>query len=144
MKEPPIVPPGRTRLAGSLLPAVTLLVLAAACFARLVADPTGLIVDGRRPSIDYANRGDPRPVGNDLVFLFLPHHWSIGERISRFGHVPTWDARGFGGRPMVGNPQAGMAYPPVWLAWWLRAPSVLGWLTVGHLLWGSLGTYVLV
>jgi hypothetical protein len=144
MKEPPIVPPRRTRLARSLLPAVTLLVLAAACFARLVADPTGTIVEGRRPSIDYANRGDPRPVGNDLVFLFLPHHWSIGDRISRFGHLPTWDARGFGGRPMVGNPQAGMAYPPVWIAWWLRTPSVLGWLTVAHLLWGGLGTYVLV
>jgi hypothetical protein len=144
MKEPPNVLPGRPRLAGPLLPAITLLVLAAACFARLIGDPTGLIVDGQRPSIDYANRGDPRPVGNDLVFLFLPHHWSIGERISRFDHWPAWDARGFGGRPMAGNPQAGMAYPPVWIAWWLRVPSILGWLTVAHLLWGGLGTYVLV
>ena len=37
-----------------------------------------------------------------------------------------------------------MFYPPVWLVWWLRAPSALGWLTVGHLLWGGLGVYVLV
>ena len=42
---------------------------------------------------------------------------------------------------MAGNPQAGMAYPPVWIAWWLRAPSALGWLTVAHLLWGGLGAY---
>jgi hypothetical protein len=144
MKEPPIVLPARCRLAGPWLPAATLLALAAACFARLAVDPSGLIVDGRRPSVDYANRGDPRPVGNDLVFLFLPHHESIGRRISEFGHWPTWDARGFSGRPLAGNPQAGMAYPPIWIAWWLRAPAALGWLTVGHLLWGGLGTYVLL
>ncbi len=144
MKEPTIVTPGRPRLAGPLLPVATLLTLAAACFAGLVVEPSGLIVNGRRPSIDYANRGDPRPVGNDLVFLFLPHHESIARRIAQFGHWPAWDARGFGGRPMAGNPQAGMAYPPVWIAWWLRAPAVLGWLTVAHLLWGGLGTYVLL
>ena len=60
--------------------------------------------------------------------------------IVEFGHWPVWDARGFGGRPLVGNPQAGMFYPPVWLAWWLRTPAALGWLTVAHLLWGGLGT----
>ncbi len=124
--------------------AATLLVLATVCFARLVADPAGLVVDGDRPSVDYANRGDPRPVGNDLVFLFLPHHESVARRITEFGHWPAWDARGFGGRPLTGNPQAGMFYPPVWLAWWLRAPAALGWLTLAHLLWGGLGVYVLV
>ncbi len=144
MKEPPIVPLGRLRIAGSLLPVITLLALAAACFARLAANPSGLIVNGQRPSVDYANRGDPRPVGNDLVFLFLPHHESVARRIERFGHWPLWDARGFGGRPMAGNPQAGMAYPPVWIAWWLRTPSALGWLTVAHLLWGGMGAYVLL
>ena len=35
---------------------------------------------------------------------------------------PLWDGTGFGGRPMVGNPQAGLFYPPVWLAWWSGAP----------------------
>jgi hypothetical protein len=143
MMDSPIVARRRRRLPGLWLPAATLLALAAACFARLASDPTGLIVDGRRPSVDYANRGDPRPVGNDLVFLFLPHHESIGRRIAQFGHWPTWDDRGFGGRPLAGNPQAGMAYPPVWIAWWLRAPAALGWLTVAHLLWGGLGAYVL-
>ena len=144
MKEPSNVPPGRPRLAGVLLAAATLLALAAACFARLAEQPTGLMVDPERPSVDYANRGDQRPVGNDLVFLFLPHHASIAGRIAQFGHWPVWDARGFGGRPMAGNPQAGMAYPPVWIAWWLRAPATLGWLTVAHLLWGGFGVYVLV
>jgi hypothetical protein len=131
-------------LARLLLPAAPLLALAGVCFARLIVEPGGLIVDGQRPSVDYANRGDPRPVGNDLVFLFLPHHWSIAQRLSEFGHWPVWDARGFGGRPLLGNPQAGMFYPPVWIAWKLRVPATLGWLTVGHLLWAGLGVYVLV
>ena len=95
-----------------------MLVLAGVCFCRLIAHPHSLVVDGARPSIDHANPGDPRPIGNDLTFVFLPHHMSIGRMISTFGHLPLWDARGFGGRPLVGNPQAGMFYPPVWLAWW--------------------------
>src|ERR1700677_625061 len=105
MKEPTTVMPGRPRLDGLLLPAIPLVALAALCFARLIVEPGGLIVHGHRPSIDYANRGDPRPVGDDLVFLFLPHHWSIGQRLAQFGPWPVWDARGFGGRPLAGNPQ---------------------------------------
>jgi hypothetical protein len=128
----------------ALLPLVSGIALAGLCFARLAVDPSGLIVDGRRPSVDYANRGDMRPVGNDLVYLFLPHHESIARRIVEFGHWPLWDGRGFGGRPLAGNPQAGMCYPPVWAVWRLRVPSGLCWLTVGHLLWGGLGVYVLV
>ncbi len=135
---------GRRRLAGPLIPAATLLALAAMCFARLIVEPGGLIADGHRPSVDYANRGDPRPIGNDLVFLFLPHHWAIGQRFAQFGHWPVWDAHGFGGRPFSGNPQGGMFYPPVWAAWLLQTPSALGWLTVAHLLGGGAGVYVLV
>ena len=44
---------------------------------------------------------------------------------------------------LVGNPQAGCYYPPVWLAWRVGRPSVLGWLTVAHLAWAGLGAYVL-
>ncbi len=134
----------RTWLASPILPPAVLLILAAISFARLIDDPSALIVDPDRTSIDYANRGDPRPVGNDLTFLFLPHHESIARRIEAFGHLPTWDARGFGGRPLVGNPQAGMSYPPTWLAWRLRSPSALGWITIAHLLWGGWGTYLLL
>jgi hypothetical protein len=128
----------------TVVPIVALLVLALVCFARLVAVPSGLIVDGRRPSLDHANPGEPRPVGNDLTFLFLPHHLSIARVVAQYGHVPLWDPRGFGGRPLVGNPQAGMFYPPVWAVWWSGSASSLGWLTIGHLFWGSLGVYVLM
>jgi len=126
-----------------VLPAVSLIVLAAVCFSRLVLSPTALIVDGARPSVDYANPVTPRPVGNDLTFLFLPHHLFISRTIGETGHVPLWDPTGFGGRPMLGNPQSGICYPPVWLVWFAGFPAALGWLTVAHLIWGGLGTYLL-
>ena len=44
---------------------------------------------------------------------------------------------------MVGNPQSGLFYPPAWIAWYLCSPSALCWLTVGHLLWGGMGLYLL-
>jgi hypothetical protein len=131
------------RLRAAALPLVVLLALGLACFARLAAEPTGLIVDGARPSVDFANHGDPRPVGNDVTFLFLPHHLYISRVLNEFGHPPAWDGSGFGGRPMVGNPQGGMFYPPAWLAWIFPTPASLGWLTTLHLLWGGLGLYAL-
>ncbi len=117
--------------------------LAAVCFGHLIMHPEALLVDGDRPSIDRANAGDPRPIGNDLTFVFLPHHLAQSKLISAFGHLPLWDARGFGGRPSVGNPQAGLFYPFVWAVWW-GPPSLLGWLTCGHLIWGGMGVYRLL
>ena len=133
----------RWRRAGAV-PVVAFVALACVCFARLVAHPAALLVDGERPSIDHANPGVPRAAGNDATFSFLPHHLSIARVLRTFGHLPLWDDRGFGGRPLAGNPQGGMFYPPVWLVWWSGAPAALGWLTVGHLLWGGIGMYVLV
>ncbi len=111
------------------------------CFSRLVVSPGDLLVDGTRASVDDAVRPGHRVPGNDLTRLFLPLHERIGARIVKNGHLPLWDPAGFGGRPLVGNPQAGMAYPPVWLAWWSRQPSALCWITLGHLIWGALGVY---
>lgn len=127
----------------AVLPLLILVALAGVCFSRLAAEPTGLIVDGARPSVDYANSGESRPIGNDLTFLFLPHHLFISRTIAETGRPPLWDPTGFGGRPMLGNPQAGMCYPPVWIAWYSGTSAALGWLTVAHLIWGGLGSYVL-
>ena len=132
----------RWRPAGAI-PVVALVALLCVCFARLVAHPAALIVDGDRPSVDHAIPGEPRSAGNDATFSFLPHHLSIARAFRTYGHLPQWDKRGFGGRPLVGNPQGGMFYPPVWLVWWSGAPAALGWLTVAHLLWGGIGMYVL-
>jgi hypothetical protein len=127
-----------------LVSGLALVTLAGVCFARLVVQPAALIVDGERPSLDHANPAEPRGIGNDATFSFLPHHLSIAKVIRTFGHVPSWDIRGFGGRPLIGNPQGGTFYPPVWMVWWSGAPAALGWLTVGHLLWGGAGMYVLM
>jgi hypothetical protein len=126
-----------------LLACLTLLLLELACFSPLVTHPDHLIVDGDRPSLDFNLRDDPRVVGNDLTFLFLPHYGQVAERIWKHGVLPFWDASGFAGRPMVGNPQGGLFYPPVWLCWVARSPASFGWLTIGHLVVGALGVYAL-
>src|SRR5580693_7948241 len=113
---------------GDLLACLVLATLTLGCFARLATNPRALIVDGDRPSIDYTQRDDPRPVGNDVTFSFLPRYVHVSGSLERTGRLPLWDAAGFGGRPLVGNPQGGLFYPPAWLAWWSRSPAVLGWL----------------
>jgi hypothetical protein len=126
------------RLVGVVL---VLSVLLLGVFARLAADPSSLIVDADHPSVDHARPRDDPAIGNDLTRLFLPHHLAIARSLAKLGRVPLWDDRGFGGRPLVGNPQAGLFYPPGWLVWWTGSASSLGWITVGHLLWMGLGTY---
>ena len=118
-----------------------LLGVAVLVFPRLVLEPGSILVDAVRASVDRADKSGPRPIGNDQTFFFLPHHMAIGQHVRTHGRPPFWDTRGFGGRPLVGNPQAGVFYPPVWLAWVSRAPATLGWITIGHLIWGGLGVY---
>ena len=98
------------RIGTGLVPWAVLMALGIGCFARLIADPSGLIADGGRPSIDFANRGDARPLGNDVTFVFLPHHLYVAKVLAEFGHLPAWDCTGFGGRPIIGNPQSGVFY----------------------------------
>ena len=128
------------RIGTGLVPWSVLVALGVACFARLLADPSGLIADGGHPCIDHANHGDARPLGNDATFVFLPHHLYVAKILAEFGHLPFWDCTGFGGRPIIGNPQGGVFYPPVWIAWFFCRPPTLGWLTVGHLLWAAWGS----
>ena len=64
-----------------------------------------------------------RAAGNDLTRLFLPLHARIAAHIARDGRPPSWDPAGFGGRPLVGNPQASLSYPPAWMAWQTRSPA---------------------
>ncbi len=120
------------------LTGVVPVVLLLLCCGRLVVSPTSLLVDADRPTIDRARVVDSQP-GNDLTRQFWTLHLAIARSMSLTGHLPEWDDRGFGGRPLVGNPQAGLFYPPVWLAWLIPAPAVLGWITLGHLIWGGWG-----
>jgi hypothetical protein len=130
-------------LARRLGPLLLILLTASLIFERLVFEPNSIIVDGERPSLDHAMPAVDRAVGNDLTRFFWPHHLRVWTAIHRDGRLPGWDSSGFGGRPFVGNPQAGLWYPPVWLVWWTQSPAMLSWLTIGHLVWGSLGVLLL-
>lgn len=129
------------RLRHAAVPPIVLGLVVLAAFARLVAQPAGLLVDARRPSIDEFIAPEERAPGNDLTRLFLPLHLRVGGWVRTLGRVPGWDPIGFGGRPLIGNPQASLWYPPVWLVWLSAAPAALGWLTVAHLAFGAIGTY---
>ena len=113
------------------------------CFSRLCLQPGSLLVDPEKPSVDHAVRGKPRALSNDLTSYFLPRLIWIQHAIGEGGWPSFWDSSGFGGRARLGNPQAGLFYPPLWpLLWWGSASS-LGWLTVGHLAWGGFGLFLL-
>ncbi len=129
-----MIQPFVTRQIVRLVPVALLL----ATFGRLAADPSSLLVDAERPTVDRA-RVVAAPPGNDLTRQFLPLHRWVARTIRQSGAFPEWDDRGFGGRPLVGNPQAGLFYPPVWLAWIIPAAATLGWITLGHLVWAGFG-----
>lgn len=131
------------RLRPELWPLAALLALLLVIFGRLLVQPAGLLVDADRPSLDEHVRPEDRVPGNDLTRLYLPHHLRVGSAVRQTGRIPGWDPAGFGGRPLVGNPQAGLWYPPVWLTWRSGTPAVLGWLTVAHLAWAGVGMLVL-
>lgn len=128
----------RTVLSVLVLPLVL-----SVCFHRLITAPASILVDGRRPSVDHAVRGRARGIGNDLTTVFLPRYAYVVGHSRANGKWPLWDSSGFGGRPLIGNPQAGLSYPPAWAAYRAGRASALGWLTVLHLAWGGLGAFVL-
>jgi hypothetical protein len=112
-------------------------------FSALVAQPRSLIVDPELPSWDEHVRPELRTIGNDLTRYHLPR-WLWIERMRREnGRIPSWDPPGFCGRPLVGNPQAGLHYPLIWITRWVGEASSLGWLTVAHLIFGGWGAYFL-
>ena len=121
-----------------LLPAIVLL-----GYAQLLRSPGSLLVDSRRATIDYASKNPERSPGNDLTSVFLPRFILIADQFKILGRLPVWDVSGFGGRPLVGNPQAGLFYPPAWIALVSANPAALGWLTIGHLIGAGLGIYAL-
>src|SRR5947209_4647079 len=82
-------------------------------FYQLAKSPGWLVVDSRRATIDYASKYPERTPGNDLTSVFFPRFVLITDHLQHFGRFPLWDNSGFGGRPLVGNPQAGLFYPPL-------------------------------
>ena len=129
------------RPGATLVPLPVLIALASACFARLVADPDG--PDRRRPS----GRASTSPTGAiparrqrpDVLLPAASPSISVAKVVRNSAICPPGtlrvrrpaDGRQPAGRPLL---SAGLARLVV------RCPSALGWLTVGHLLWGGPGT----
>lgn len=112
--------------------AVTVLLLvAAALFGELVSNPTAVLV------------GKHRQGQNDLLAFcstWLPAQATYRET----GRWPRWDDHVLAGRPIAGNPQAALWYPPNWLIVVWPYPATFGWIMVGHHVWLGLGTVLWV
>ena len=125
---PALEPPPRricSILSEVLVSTAVVIAFQAFLFRDLIRSPDGLLFDSIRPSVDRQRLG-PGTVGNDLTRLFLPHHLHVAQQVASLGRVPSWDDRGFTGRPLIGNPQASLFYPPIRLVWWSKHPSALG------------------
>ncbi|MGE3822055.1 MAG: hypothetical protein AB7I30_21790, partial [Isosphaeraceae bacterium] len=114
-------------------------------FHRLIQSPGALLVDFDRPGLDHVGPPGSRGPGNDLTEVVLPRfeNWKRSQGAWPSIGIPVWDEAGFGGRPWIGNPQAGSFYPPSWILRAFDGPSAPTWLTLGHLAWAALGTFAL-
>jgi len=81
---------------------------------------------------------------SDLVTAHLPLSTFIHDSLVRWGSLPLWNPLYLAGQPLVGDPLAGLTYPPLWLTYlWpsTAAFTLLAWL---HLTWAGWGAYLLV
>ena len=116
-----------------------MLVLAAVCFASI--DRASRVRSSSTEPAQHRPCKPRRPASDrqrpDLRLPAAPPLDRQGS--SRHSAIcPSGTLADLAGARSLGNPQAGMFYPPVWAAW-LGPPSLLGWLTVGHLIWGGHG-----
>lgn len=83
--------------------------------------------------------------GGDLNSFFFPLHAFTAQTVQR-GELPFWNPTLFSGMPHWANYQAGVLYPPNWIAYLLARPftySTLELLALSHYVVASLGSYVL-
>jgi hypothetical protein len=83
--------------------------------------------------------------GGDLNSFFFPLH-AFSARAVQQGELPLWNPHLFSGMPHLANYQAGLLYPPNWVAYLLARPFTYGALEVmalSHYLVASLGAYAL-
>lgn len=80
---------------------------------------------------------------NDVTGHFLRSRDTPLVLHDRFGEWSNWDPYLALGMPVHGNPQAGLLYPPNWLAFLLGAKRSLSWLMVAHLWLGGVGVWLL-
>jgi hypothetical protein len=80
---------------------------------------------------------------SDLLAFTHPYRVLQSQAWEMIGRPTLWDPTSFGGRPVLGDPQAGLFYPPNWLSWLADGEAALaagyGWSVLLHLLIGGLG-----
>lgn len=81
--------------------------------------------------------------GFDVRGLFMPWLEFARQALGQ-GHLPLWDASQFSGYPFMSNPQAGIFYPPTWLAFVLPVNVAISWYLAFHVWWAGLGMFFFV
>ena len=61
------------------------------------------------------------PSGGDIVNQYLPYQELVREAVHQ-GAAPLWNSMTFCGRPLMGDIQVGVLYPPNWIHWLLPLP----------------------
>jgi len=80
----------------------------------------------------------------DVAISHYPNAVYLKETIFKSGSLPWWSPTILSGYPFAANPLAGLWYPPGWLALLFPLPLGFNLMVVLHLLWGSLGMYLLL
>ncbi len=79
---------------------------------------------------------------SDILAQHYPFRHLMVESLHRYGRLPAWNPSSFCGMPLVGDPQAGLFYPPNWLHALVpadRTALMFGPLMALHLLLGGWG-----
>lgn len=71
------------------------------------------------------------PSGGDIVNQYLPYQQLVRDAIHQ-GSAPLWNSLTFCGRPLMGDIQVGVIYPPNWLHWFLPLPLSFALLLAFH------------
>ncbi|MDY7040191.1 MAG: hypothetical protein SVX38_04940, partial [Chloroflexota bacterium] len=119
----------RRRVAPGILAAALLIVLPFLFFAPL-------LLSGGLPF-------PPSSPYTDMLVTHWPNAFFVRESLARHGRVPLWRPLIMSGGPFVGNPLAGLFYPPNWL--WLILPLNLTFslLFAGHVCLSGVNMYAL-
>jgi len=81
---------------------------------------------------------------SDITMQHYPYAIYLRQALFEHGEAPLWYALLFSGNPFAANPLAGLWYPPGWLALILPLPLGFNLLVIAHLLWGGVGTALLL
>ncbi|WP_145260605.1 YfhO family protein [Planctomycetes bacterium Pan216] len=79
---------------------------------------------------------------SDILSQHLPFRHLLSASVREHQRLPLWNPTSFGGMPLVGDPQAGLFYPPNWLHALLppeHGASLFGPIMMLHLVIGGWG-----